>query len=79
MATETLTKTIVDCATGELTTMPLTAQELAQRETDRLAYEAMEAERIATEEKLASDKAAGIEALKSLGLTDDQITALVGK
>ncbi len=78
MAKETLTKVIVDCSTGELTNAPLTAEELAQREIDRVAFEAAESERLAAEEKLAADKASGIEALKSLGLTDDQISALVG-
>lgn len=75
--TNTPIKVIIDCATGESTTVPLTEEELAQREIDRVAAEAQEAERLAVEEKLATDKAAGIEALKSLGLTDDQITALI--
>ena len=55
--TDTPMKVIVDCATGESTTVPLTAEELAQRETDRLAWEAQEAERLAAEEALATLKA----------------------
>jgi hypothetical protein len=54
--TDTPTKVIVDCATGESTTVPLTAEELAQRETDRLAYEAQEAERLAAEADLKALK-----------------------
>jgi hypothetical protein len=49
-------KVIVDCATGESTTVPLTAEELAQRETDRLAWEAQEAERLAAEADLKALK-----------------------
>ena len=48
--TEILNKVIVDCATGESTTVPLTEEELAQREVDRLAYEEAEAARVAEEE-----------------------------
>jgi len=54
--TDTPTKVIVDCSTGESTTVPLTAEELAQRETDRLAWEAQEAERLAAEADLKALK-----------------------
>lgn len=78
MATETPMKVIVDCATGQESIVPLTAAELKQREADRLAWETAEAERKAAEAKKEADRLAGIETLKTLGLTDDQITALVG-
>lgn len=45
--TETPMKTIVDCSTGETQTIPLTAEEIAQLEVDRAAFEA---ERTAREE-----------------------------
>jgi hypothetical protein len=48
--TEILNKVIVDCSTGESTTVPLTEEELAQREVDRLAFEEAEAARVAAEE-----------------------------
>ena len=48
--TEILNKVIVDCATGESITVPLTEEELAQREVDRLAFEEAEAARVAAEE-----------------------------
>jgi hypothetical protein len=48
--TDTPMKVIVDCATGESTAVPLNEEELAQREADRLAYEAEQAEREALEE-----------------------------
>jgi glyoxylate carboligase len=54
--TDTPMKVIVDCSTGESTTVPLTAEELAQREADRIAYEAEEAERIQAEAELQALK-----------------------
>jgi len=74
--TETPTKVIVDCSTGESTIVPLTAEELAQRETDRLAYEAQEAERKAAEEAKETAKASANAKLKALGLTDSEIAAI---
>lgn len=74
--TETITKIIVNCETGEQTVVPLTAEEIAQREADAAAYAVAQAEREATEAKIAADKASAIAALVALGLTEDQITAL---
>jgi len=74
--TEVITKLVVDCSTGIATTVPLTAEELAQRETDRLAYEAQEAERLAAEEAKETLKASANAKLKALGLTADEIAAI---
>jgi hypothetical protein len=74
--TEILTKLVVDCSTGIATEVPLTAEELAQRETDRLAYEAQEAERKAAEEAKETAKASANAKLKALGLTDAEIAAI---
>jgi hypothetical protein len=74
--TEILTKIVVDCSTGEATTVPLTAEELAQRETDRLAWEAQEAERLAAEEAKEALKASANAKLTALGLTADEIAAI---
>ena len=76
--TEILTKLVVDCSTGETTEVPLTTEELAQRETDRLAYEAQEATRLAAEEAKAVAQASAISKLTALGLTADEIAALKG-
>jgi hypothetical protein len=76
--TEILTKLVVDCSTGIATEVPLTTEELAQRETDRLAYEAQEAERLAAEEAKETAKASAISKLTALGLTADEIAALKG-
>jgi len=74
--TETLTKIIVDCSTKQETIVPLTAEEIAQREADRIAYEAekerLEQERLAAEELKASANAK----LAALGLTPDEIQAI---
>jgi hypothetical protein len=76
--TETLTKVIVDCSTGESTIVALTAEEIAQRETDRLAWEAQEAERLAAEEAKAVAQASAVSKLTALGLTAEEIAALKG-
>ena len=74
--TDTPTKVIVDCATGESTTVPLTAEELEQRELDRLAWEAQEAERKAAEEEKENLKASANAKLLALGLTEAEVAAL---
>ena len=74
--TDTPTKVIVDCSTGESTIVPLTAEELAQRETDRIAWEAQEATRLAAEEAKETAKASANAKLKALGLTDSEIAAI---
>jgi hypothetical protein len=76
--TEIITKLVVDCATGESTIVPLTTEELAQRETDRLAYEAAEAERLAAEEALATLKAsAKAKLVAGTPLTEEEASVLV--
>ena len=74
--TDTPTKVIVDCATGESTTVPLTEAELEQREIDRLAWEAQEAERKAAEEEKETLKASANAKLLALGLTEAEVNAL---
>ena len=69
-------KVIVDCATGESTTVPLTEAELAQREIDRVAAEATEAERKAAEQSQANLKASANAKLLALGLTQAEVAAL---
>lgn len=73
---DTLTKIVVDCSTGVTEELPLTAQEIAEREADAAAY----AERKAQEdaEKAAADaaKASAQAKLSALGLTADEIAAL---
>ena len=74
--TDTPMKVVVDCATGESTTVPLTEAELAQREIDRVAYEAHQAEIEAAEEAKENLKASANAKLLALGLTEAEVAAL---
>jgi len=62
------TKLVVDCSTGVVEEVELTEEELAQREADRIAFEAAEAARLAEEAEKAAKKA---ELLAKLGITED--------
>jgi hypothetical protein len=72
----TLTKLVVNCATGEQQEIPLSEEEIAQREVDRLAYEEAEAARIAAEEEKAALKESANAKLVALGLTEEEIAAI---
>jgi hypothetical protein len=74
--TDTPMKVIVNCATGESTTVPFTEAELAQREIDRLAYEAEKAQREADERAQEDLKASANAKLLALGLTQAEVAAL---
>ena len=74
--TDTPMKVVVDCATGESTTVPLTEAELAQREIDRVAYEAQQAELEAAEQAKETLKASANAKLLALGLTQAEVAAL---
>jgi hypothetical protein len=74
--TDTPMKVVVDCATGESTTVPLTEAELAQREIDRVAYEAQQAELEAAEQAKENLKASANAKLLALGLTEAEVAAL---
>lgn len=77
MTDEVLTKVVVDCASGEVSYIPLTPEEIAEREALAAQAEQERLEHEAAEAKLQADREAGIATLKGLGLTDDQITALL--
>jgi hypothetical protein len=53
---EVLNKVVVDCSTGISEIIPLTAEEIAQREVDIAAHAVAEAERVAAAEALATLK-----------------------
>lgn len=74
--TDTPTKIIVDCSTGESSVVPLTAEEIAQLEADAAAAETA---RLAAEEEAAAKaeaKASAEAKLAALGLTAEEIAAL---
>lgn len=68
------TKIVVDCSTGVVEEVELTEEELAQREADRIAFEAAEAARLAEEAEKAAKKA---ELLAKLGITEDDAKLLL--
>lgn len=74
--TEVITKLVIDCETGEQTVVPLTEEELAQRELDRIASEEAQAARQAEEQARADAKASAQAKLALLGLTEEEISAL---
>jgi hypothetical protein len=67
-----------DCATGETIYTELTDEEIAANDAATVAVLAAQAEIDTIQAKAATDAAAGKAKLKELGLTDDQIAALVG-
>ena len=71
------TKLVINCTTGEQTEVELTAEEVAQREADAEAFAEQEAARQAELDAKAEAKASAQAKLKALGLTDDEIEALV--
>lgn len=72
------TKLIWDGATNTTIIRPLTPEEIAERDAQAAAWAAEQAVRDAEAAQKEADRQSGIEALKALGLTDAQITALLG-
>jgi hypothetical protein len=73
---ETLTKIIVDCSTGVVAEVPLTGEEIAQREADVIAaaeQKALQDAAVAAEEAAKESAKAK---LATLGLTPEEIAAL---
>jgi hypothetical protein len=73
---EVITKLVIDCETGEQTVVPLTAEELAERELMQAQAEAERLEREALELAQAEAKASAEAKLAALGLTPEEISAL---
>jgi hypothetical protein len=71
------TKLVVDCSTGITTEVELTAEEIAQRETDALAWAEAEAAREAEATAKAEAKASAVAKLAALGLTEGEVAALL--
>ena len=76
---ETPTKVVVNCADGTSQYIPLSAEEIAQRDADRLAWETEEAERLAAEEALDALKASAKAKLVSgEPMTEAEAATLLG-
>jgi hypothetical protein len=73
---DTPTKVIVNCETGVTEVLPLTAAEIADMETARVAAEDQRAAAEAEAAVVAAAKESANSKLKALGLTDAEITAL---
>jgi hypothetical protein len=69
------TRIEINCATGEVHEIELTAAEIAQREADAIAYEAQKAEE-ATNAALRAEQKAGL--LARLGITAEEAELLLG-
>ncbi len=74
---DVLTKVIVDCSTGEQTEVPLTAEELADRQAAIDAYAVEQAAREAELKAKADAKASAIAKLIALGLTEEEAQAFL--
>ena len=70
--------TEINCITGEVIERDFTEEELAQRELDAAAFAEAEEARIAEEEAKAAAKASAVEKLAVLGLTEEEVKALLG-
>jgi hypothetical protein len=73
---DTPTKVIVDCSTGITEVLPLTAQEIADMETARVAAEDQRAAAEADAAAVAAAKESANAKLTALGLTAEEIAAL---
>jgi len=74
---ETLTKIVVNCETGVQEILPLTAEEISDREASAAAYVIQKAAEDAAAEAAAEAKASGLAKLMALGLTEAEANALV--
>ena len=70
------TKIIVNCETGEVQELELTADEVAQREADAAAFAAQKAAEDAAKAAADEAKASAQAKLAALGLTAEEISAL---
>ncbi len=77
MTQEIPTKLVINCETGEREIIPLTAEEIAEREAMAAQALADQAAREAAELATAEAKASAISKLAALGLSDVEIAALL--
>lgn len=78
MTQEIPTRLVIDCTTGERQIIPLTEEEIAERELMRLEAVAAQEQREADQAAKEAAKASAISKLSALGLEADEIAALVG-
>lgn len=66
----------VNCETGEVIERLLTAEEIAQREADAVAFAAKRLQEETEAQALAEAKASALAKLTALGLTEDEAKAI---
>ncbi len=71
------TKLVMDCSTGVTTEVELTADEIAQREADEIAFAEIKAQEEAEAQAKAEAKASALAKLTALGLTEEEAAALI--
>jgi len=71
-------KIVVDCSTGEVQEIALTAEEIAEREAMAAEYAVQKAQEDAANAAKSAAKQAAQDKLKALGLTDLEIAAITG-
>ena len=71
---EVLTKIIVDCETGVVSEVPLTGEEIAQREADAVAYAA---QKVLDDAEATTQADAKTALLKKLGISQEEATLLL--
>jgi len=78
MANEIPTKIVINCSTGVREVLELTSAELTEREEMRIESEKAQAAKDKIEKATAAKKLSGRSKLLALGLTEAEVTALVG-
>lgn len=68
----------IDAITGEVIERDFTEEEILQRAADLAAWQEAEEARIAEEEAKAAAKTSAVQKLSTLGLTEEEIKALLG-
>jgi hypothetical protein len=66
----------INCETGEEVYRPMTAEELQQREEDKIAWEAEQIIIQEEKDRIAAAKASAEAKLSALGLTAEEIAAI---
>jgi hypothetical protein len=73
----TPTRIEINCETGEQTVIPLTDEEIATLENNRLRYEIEQTEKEEKAKALETAKASALAKLEALGLTEEEANALI--
>lgn len=76
--TDTPTKIVVNCSTGEREVLPLTAEEIAEREAITAQAEVERLEQEAADLAKAEAKESAVSKLAALGLSPEEIAAITG-